>query len=179
MQVAVIGQIHLNFFIKNVGAFGQGIWAKLDFFSLDDTCFVSITKDSCWLGSLSTLANYNIDTAFRLKISDSVDNELSINFRAKFFVGDSLSSQYDLEIVTENGYELTGICDSVIYLTPDKQWIINSPFRLDGANAKMIVCPGTNVIFNTVLVKQNGATAVAIGKPDSIIYVNGNFRPDT
>jgi len=171
-------ECNIQLLVRNVGGNVDSVWAKLEFGNPNDSIYSEILIDSSWIGALSPLAYMNTQSPFAIKINDTTTQGTEIQYIVKLYNKDVLSETNTISYIVEHGYELTGIVDSTIYLTPDKFWIINSPFKLQGSNAQMIIQPGTKVLLNTTLTKKSGAKCYLRGSQDSLIIVDGPIRPD-
>jgi hypothetical protein len=75
------------------------------------------------------------------------------------------SYETDLIITAENGYQLYGYYDSLLYLGANKLYTITDNFRCDS----LVLAPGVNLKINDDVVFDVLYYLKALGKPDSLI----------
>jgi subtilisin family serine protease len=164
----------------NKGGGASNLWSKLSLNQYEDTADVNILADSVWFGSISPCARKQAINAFSFKIGEQVEQNQVLKFDIKFYDGSNLLKIETFEVLCENVFNLTGICDSLLVLTPDRNWVINSPFKLSGQNAKLIIKPGTKLFCDGYdIILQDGATIYARGTKDSLVEISRDIAEYT
>ena len=83
---------------------------------------------------------------------------------------------YDTIEVT-NAYEIKGILDSVMTLTPGILWVCDGGFNMQ-ASGGFILLPGTHLIVAQGF-PNDGGSFVGHGTPDSLITIQGSLSDGT
>ena len=162
--------------LKNIGGYNDSIWASIELDPLEDPNLVEFIDSVRFFGSVSeyaTIENNLPDSAiypFKIKLDSNIANAREIKFKIKLWTGDSTfvdSNQFTLLI--QNGIEFnSGYYSGTTVMKPNAYYLIAGTALFD----TLIIKPGT-----TVYVEQNStinAGAIyAIGKPDSLISMEG------
>jgi subtilisin family serine protease len=164
--------IELWFTAKNTWANAESVFVGIRFGEFEDSSNAQILKGSTFIGSISSYASRTNElSALRIRINPSVVNNRDLTFESLLWCKNSSDTVKQTVVLTvENGWELAGVMDSTLVLTPDKLWLVNSSFRV-GRNGNLILRPGTRLVNNNGIVNRGNITGIGI--PDSMIIIEG------
>jgi len=157
--------------IRNTGRYADSVWARLKFGMYEDTTVAKILDSTAVLGNMSEYSTLgNDDHLFTIRISNNIAHDRDIVFSCTYGSSDPDTLEKMIIVNVQNAVELSGVMDSLKYLTPDRLWIINRSFRI-GSHGTLIILPGTALICNKTPV--NWGKIYGYGKPDSLIHIRG------
>jgi subtilisin family serine protease len=163
--------IDIKVTVRNTWGLATDVKVGIAFKEYEDTISATIITPETSAGSISTYATQSNILPLRLKLSRNIADGRSIGFILKTWYGDHLGMiSQPIVINVENGTELSGVVDTILTLTPDKQWLVNSSFKI-GKNGILILKPGTKLTNKKGIVifgKVEG-----LGTPDSMIVITG------
>lgn len=176
-QVDAGEEIELWVTLRNTFGKADSVFCKVELDSISAPYYsneIIITSPISYVGSMATYARRtNQVNPFKLKFKSTFPNEANLILRVLMWdkaVKDTFYQKISLRVF--NGTELSGVINQDITLTPDRLWLINNSLRL-GTGYKMKILPGTRIINNATF--DNRGTVEAIGKPDSLIIIEGGF----
>jgi len=157
--------------LRNTGGWADSVWTRLRFGMYEDTTVAKILDSTAVLGNMSEYSTLGNDShLFRIKISNSIAHDRDIVFSCLYGSRDRDTLEKKIVLNVQNAVELSGVMDSVKYLTPDRLWVIDRSFRV-GSHGTLIIKAGTTLICNKTPV--NWGKIYGYGKPDSLIHIRG------
>ncbi len=167
--------IELWFDIRNSWGQIDSVWCGIEFGEFEDTTTATILKDNALIGSISPYAHRTNETnPLKIKIDPSVEHNRDIVFQASLWHEGAVDTvTQEMIFNVENGVELVGMIDSVLVLTPDKNWIVSGSFRIT-ENGELIILPGTKITINRTIDLKGKIKA--IGEKNNLIeFTSDNF----
>jgi subtilisin family serine protease len=164
--------IELWFRVRNTWKRADSVFVGIRFGEFEDSAIAQIIKSTGFVGNIGPYATgSNEMDVLKIRLGSTVSNGRDIEFIALLWSANSVDTiRQRITLTVENGFELVGVMDSTLVLTPDKFWIVNGPFRV-GANGRLVLRPGTHIkLYNDVVVRGE---VEAIGSPDSLIIIEG------
>lgn len=164
--------IQLWFTVRNTWGQSDSVFVGLRLGEFEDTSVAHVLNSTAFIGSISPYAQRtNQKNPFAIRISPNVAHDRNIVFEALLWYAgctDTVSQQ--VVLTANNGQNLPGgIIDSIIVLTPNRQWLVNQPLKFT-VNGGLIILPGTKVKFTQSL----SGVLSASGTKDSVIELVGN-----
>ncbi|MDE3057522.1 MAG: S8 family serine peptidase, partial [Bacteroidota bacterium] len=163
--------IELWYKVRNVGGHCDSAYLAIRFGEFEDTTTAQILTSKAYIGSMSPYAMRYSSTPLVIKISPNVSHDRDIVFEGLlWYKGSSDTTKQRIVLNVTNATKLFGIVDSSLTLTPDRNWIVQSSFRI-ASSGTMNIKPGTRLIIDADL--NNRGILNAIGTPDSEIVITG------
>lgn len=163
--------IELWYKIRNVGGHCDSAYLEIKFGEYEDTTMAQIIKSKTYVGSMSPYAMRYPSEPLVIKINPNVSHNRDIVFEGSlWYRGANDTTKQRIIINVTNATKLIGILDSNLTLTPDRNWIIQSSFRIS-SNGILNIKPGTKLDIISDL--NNRGKLNAIGTADSMITIKG------
>jgi len=166
--------IEIEIEVQNFGGWADSVYTILELINQSDTNYAEILDGFSNIGDLGIYAILtNGPDLFRVRIDSLTPHEAKIPLQLTVQAANCSAIQETIELTVQRGAELKGILDSMLTLTPDKFWIVNSSFRIEPSGG-LIMLPGTH--FRSEYGFPNGGTVIAHGTPDSTIVIEGILK---
>ncbi|MDB2573002.1 hypothetical protein N9X81_04685, partial [Schleiferiaceae bacterium] len=168
--------VELIFKLKNTGGYNDSVWASIELDDLEDPTLVNFIDSVRFFGSVSeyaTIENNVPDSLilpFKFTLDSDIANARGIKFKIKIWTGDStFVGDDDFEIVVQNGIEFgAAYYAGTTHMYPNSYYLISGTTLFD----TLIIHPGTE-IYVEANKSINAYCIKAIGKPDSLIHIQG------
>jgi len=166
--------ITLSFEIENVGGWADSLYAKIELTNLSDTVYAEILDSTAYIGDLGIYSSLNTDNdPFIIHIDTTTpykqEIELNIIIQGKNTIG--INSGISFEVT--NAYEIKGILDSIMTLTPGILWVVDGGFMMDPGGGFEFL-PGAHFI-NVSGFSHTDGVFFGNGTPDSMILIEGKL----
>lgn len=173
-------RIQLWFRVRNTGGQVDSVYWKIRLAEFEDTTTCRIIKPTSFIGSISPYATRTSENdPMMLDISPSVAHDRDITFDLQsWFKGATDTVVQTFVFTPENGEELFGVLDTEKILYPNRLYLINQSFKV-ASTGKLIIKPGTRVLFYPGKTVPLGGRIIAEGKPDSLIVFEGYTPPNS
>lgn len=173
-------RIQLWFRARNTGGQVDSVYWKIRLAEFEDTTTCRIIKPTSFIGSISPYATRTSENdPMMLDISPTVAHDRDITFDLlSWFKGATDTVVQTFVFTPENGEELFGVLDTEKILYPNRLYLINQSFKI-ASTGKLIIKPGTRVLFYPNKTVPVNGQVIAIGKPDSLIRLEGYAPPST
>lgn len=157
--------------VKNAGGFADSVYTNLSLGEFEDPSVATIQKSTQYIGDISAYASLTgVADKWKITINSDVVNDRDIIFEYVIDCKNGAAKNGEIILTIQNGEELSGIMDTTLILSPNKNWIINNSFLI-GTNGILIINPGVSLTLSKGI--SNQGTIFFNGKSDSTINVTG------
>ncbi|MEI7980606.1 MAG: S8 family serine peptidase [Bacteroidota bacterium] len=164
--------IQLWFKVRNTGGQADSVRIGIRFREFEDTTTAQILTSQVYVGDIGAYAtSTNQWIPLKIHINPNVANDRDIVFQAFSWYKDAPDSTFqNITLTVENGQELQGMLGDTLVLTAEKSWHVTGSFKITPTGV-LIIEAGTHLEIKSKIV--NDGKIIAIGKPDSLINIEG------
>lgn len=164
--------INLIIKVRNTGSQANNVLCRIKFNEFEDTTLAQILNGQSSIGPVSAYATgMNSSNPFVIKFSSNIIHNRDVMFKLYTWNAgepDTVTKSY--RVTVENGFELAGILDTTLHLTPDKIWFVNNSFRIANTGT-LILNPGTTLYLGRDI--SNFGQIIGNGTADSLVTIRG------
>jgi hypothetical protein len=166
--------ITISFELANVGGWADSIYAEIELANLDDTIFAEIIDSAAYVGDIGIYGTLNIDNdpfIIHIDTTTPYKQEISLIINIEGLNTSVISPSISFEVT--NAYEIKGILDSIMVLTPGILWVCNGGFNMQSTGGFHFL-PGSHLIIEEGF-PNDGGSFTGYGTPDSLIIIEGGI----
>ena len=164
--------------VRNSWGKAKNIKLSIELGENEDPTIVKIIKNEADFGSeLSAYGKAKSKEALRIKINDKCADNRHIRLIIKGTCdgSDEVITQ-NVTLTVENGVEIGGVIKEDMTLYPNVHYIVTKNLAIP-EGVTLTIKPGTKLEFKGTYFVNDGAI-IAVGKPDSLIVLEGMDSPD-